>query len=49
MTFLCENLGLSIGGFDDSEPLAYLEQWATNCIYSVLRGHPEKMKGVKVE
>ena len=49
MTFLCENLGISMGGFDDSEHLAYLEQWATNCIYSVLRGHPEQMKGVKVE
>ena len=49
MTFLCENLGISMGGFDDSEHLAYLEQWATNCIDSVLKGHPEWMNGVKVE
>lgn len=46
--YLSEQFDIPLGGFDKSEPLAYLEQWATNCIDSVLRGRPEKMKGVKV-
>lgn len=41
--------GIQLGDFDHSEPLAYLEQWATNCIWSALVNDPEKMKGVKVE
>lgn len=49
IAYLSEQFDIPLGGFDKSEPLAYLEQWATNCIDSVLRGHPEKMKGVKVE
>lgn len=49
IAYLSEQFDIPLGGFDTSEPLAYLEQWATNCIDSVLRGHPEKMKGVKVE
>lgn len=49
IAYLSEQFDITLGGFDTSEPLAYLEQWATNCIDSVLRGHPEKMKGVKVE
>lgn len=47
--YLSECFDIPLGGFDHSEPLAYMEQWATNCIWSVLVGHPEKMKGVKVE
>ena len=49
IAYLSEQFDIQLGGFNKSEPLAYLEQWATNCIDSVLRGHPEKMKGVKVE
>lgn len=49
IAYLSEQFDVPLGGFDKSEPLAYLEQWATNCIWSVLVGHPEKMKGVKVE
>lgn len=49
IAYLSEQFGIPLGGFDKSEPLAYLEQWATNCIDSVLRGRPEQMKGVKVE
>ena len=49
IAYLSEQFDIHLGGFDNSEPLAYLEQWATNCIDSVLRGRPEKMKGVKVE
>lgn len=41
-----EELGIELGNFDKSEPMAYLEQWATNCIWSVLVGRPEKMNGV---
>lgn len=49
IAYLSEKFDIPLGGFDTSEPLAYLEQWTTNCIYSVLKGHPEIMKGVKVE
>jgi len=49
IAYLSEQFDIPLGGFNKSEPLAYLEQWATNCIDSVLRDHPEKMKGVKVE
>lgn len=49
IAYLSEQFDIQLGGFDKSEPLAYLEQWATNCIDSVLRGRPDKMKGVKVE
>lgn len=49
IAYLSEQFDIPLGGFDTSEPLAYLEQWATNCIDSVLKGHPEWMKGVKVE
>lgn len=38
--------GIPLGDFDTSEPLAYLEQWATNCIWCALVGEPGKMKGV---
>lgn len=31
------------------EPGAYLVDWVADCIESVKKGHPEKMKGVKVE
>lgn len=49
VAYLSEQFDIPLGGFDTSEPLAYLEQWATNCIDSVLKGRPEKMKGVSVE
>lgn len=49
IAYLSERFDIPLGGFDTSEPLAYLEQWATNCIWSVLVGDPQKMKGVKVE
>lgn len=48
IAYLSAQFDIPLGEFDKSEPLAYLEQWATNCIWSVLVGHPEKMKGVKV-
>lgn len=41
--------GIQLGDFNHSEPLVYLEQWATNCIWSTLVGNPQKMKGVKVK
>lgn len=49
VAYLSEQFDIPLGGFDTSEALAYLEQWATNCIDSVLKCRPEKMKGVKVE
>ena len=49
VAYLSEQFGIPLGGFDTSEPLAYLEQWATECIYSVLIGRPETMNGVIVE
>lgn len=48
IAYLSEQFDIPLGRFDASEPLAYLEQWATNCIDSVLRGHPERMNGTKV-
>ena len=33
----------------EDEPGAYLIQWVSNCIDSVLRNRPDGMKGVKVE
>ena len=49
VAYLSEQLGIPLDGFDKSEHLAYIEQWATNCINMVLIGHPERMKGVKLE
>ena len=49
VAYLSDQFDIPLGDFDKSEPLAYLEQWATNCIWSTLVGQPEKMKGVKVE
>jgi len=45
VALLSEQFDIPLGGFDTSEPLAYLEQWATNCIWCVLVGHPERMNG----
>ena len=47
--FVGEWLGFLPKKADEDEPQAYLVQWLSNCIDSALRGHPEKMKGVKVE
>lgn len=49
IAYLSEQFDIPLGGFDTSEPLAYLEQWVTNCIYSVLKGHPELMNGKLIE
>lgn len=46
--YLSDRFDIPLGDFDKSEPLAYLEQWATNCIWCTLVGHPEKMKGVLI-
>lgn len=50
----CANAYLQYLGFSpaqayDDEPYAYFAQWISNCMWSVLVGQPEKMKGVKVE
>lgn len=47
--FVGEWLGFLPKKANEDEPQAYLVQWLSNCLNSVLRGHPEKMKGVKVE
>ena len=46
VAYLADQFDIPLGTFNNSEPLAYLEQWATNCIWCTLVGHPEKMKGV---
>lgn len=48
IAYLSDQFEIPLGDFDKSEPLAYLEQWATNCIWCTLVGHPEKMKGIKI-
>lgn len=48
IAFCSEQFDIPLGNFDKSEPLAYLEQWATNCIWCTLVNHPEKTKGVLV-
>lgn len=47
--FVGEWLGFLPRKAREDEPQAYLIQWVSNCIDSVKRGHPEWMKGVKVE
>lgn len=47
--FVGEWLGFLPKKANEDEPQAYLVQWLSNCIDMVLKGHPEKMKGVKVE
>lgn len=49
VNMMSEWLGFLPKNAMEDEPGAYLIQWVSNCIDSVLRGHPEKMKGVKVE
>lgn len=46
--YLSERFDIPLGDFDRSEPLAYFMQWATNCIWCTLIGHPEKMNGVLI-
>ena len=48
IAYLSEQFDIPLGGFDKSEPLAYLEQWATNCIWCTLKGHPERMNGIEL-
>ena len=48
VAYLSDQFDIPLGDFNTSEPLAYLEQWATNCIWCTLIGHPEKMKGEKL-
>lgn len=47
--FVGEWLGFLPKKSNEDEPQAYLAQWLSNCIDCVLKGHPERMKGVKVE
>lgn len=47
--FVGEWLGFLPKKANEDEPQAYLIQWLSNCIDCVKRGHPEWMKGVKVE
>ena len=49
VTMICDWLGIPPPEQSNDEPHAYLIQWVANCIGSVLKGHPEIMKGVKVE
>lgn len=48
LAFMSEQFGIPLGDFGTSEPLAYLEQWATNCIWSVLTDKPEQMNGKQI-
>lgn len=48
VAYLSEQFDIPLGSFDQSEPLAYLEQWATNCIWCTLVGHPERMNGTEL-
>lgn len=48
-SFTCLSMGITCNSFDDSEPWAYYTQWVADCINCVRCGHPERMKGVKVE
>jgi hypothetical protein len=49
IAYLSSQFDIPLGDFNTSEPLAYLEQWATNCINMVLIGHPERMNGKLLE
>ena len=46
MNMCAEILGFLPEKSQDDEPCAYLIQWMSNCIDMVLKGHPERMKGV---
>ena len=47
--FVGEWLGFLPKEAVEDEPQAYLVQWISNCIDMEMKGHPEQMKGVKVE
>ena len=49
VNFVAEWLGFLPRRASEDESHAYLIQWVSNCIWCTLGGHPEKMKGVKVE
>lgn len=49
VAYCSEMFDIPLGTFMHSEPLAYLEQWATNCIDCVRTGHPELMGGSLLE
>ena len=49
VNIIAEWLGFLPKKSNEDEPVAYLVQWVSNCIDCVKRGHPEWMKGVKVE
>ena len=49
VTMVSDFLGMKQPTASNDEPHAYLAGWCANCIGSVLDGHPEIMKGVKVE
>lgn len=44
-----EWLGFMPKKSSEDEPQAYLIQWLSNCIDCVLKGHQERMKGLKLE
>lgn len=45
IAYICEQLGIALKGFLDSEAWAYLMQWSTNCIWGALVNDPDKMNG----
>ena len=49
VNIISECLGFFPKNAMEDEPGAYLIQWVSNCIDSVLRGHPEKMNGIKLK
>lgn len=49
VNIISEWLGFFPKNAMEDEPGAYLIQWVSNCIDSVLRNKPDGMKGVKVE
>lgn len=49
VNIIAEWLGFLPKKSNEDEPVAYLVQWVSNCIDCVKRGHPEWMKGVKIE
>ena len=49
VNIISEWLGFFPKSAMEDEPGAYLIQWVSNCIDSVLRNRPDGMKGVKLE
>ena len=49
LNMLADWLGFRPPAVCEDEPHAYFIEWVANCIGSVIDGHPEIMKGIKVE